>query len=393
MKASIKEIREKLQELGLDGWLLYVFRDTNPVADSMLGLQGLRSRRCFYWIPVKGEPVRLQHRIEPHTLAGLPGEDRSYLSYTSLREELAAMLAGAGRVAMEYSPMAEIPTVSWVDGGTIDLIRSLRVEVCSSAELVQYFEATLDDEQMEGHLRAAVQLRDIAAGAFARAGEHLASGQALKEYDLQQWILQEFDRRGLQTDHPPIVAQGPHAGDPHYEPSPEHSALLEKDQLLLIDLWAREKADHAVYADETWMGWTGPGPVPEVIQTRWEITRDAREAALALVVEGLQAGRRVEGREVDRAARDLIDKAGYGEAFIHRTGHSMHTVDHANGANMDDLESRETRPLIPRTLFSIEPGIYLPEMGFRSEIDVLVDAEGQAVVAEGTRQFDLIRCL
>ena len=395
MKHSVDRIQQELRRQGLDGWLLFVFRTTNPVADSLLGLPstGVRTRRCFYWIPASGEPGRLQHRIESTTLAHLPGTVREYLSYQSLRQELDALLTGATRIAMEYSPMGAIPTVSWVDGGTLDLVRDLGKTVVSSAELIQFFEATLTPEQESSHLEAAAQLRDIAFAAFQETAKACATGKPLSEYDLQQWIMSRFAVQGLNTDHPPIVGINGNAGNPHYEPAAHGSARITEDCLLLIDLWAKCDRPGAVYADQTWMGWTGPRTPPERVTQLWEVVRDARDAALALVRERWAAKAPVHGWEVDQAARDVITAAGLGDHFIHRTGHSMHTVDHASGANMDNLESKELRPLIPGTLFSIEPGIYLPDLGYRSEINVLLSAEGEVVVAEGTLQRELFRWL
>lgn len=392
MKHPVEAIQRELVRQGLDGWLLFVFRTTNPVADSLLGLpaDGVRTRRCFYWIPRSGEPARLQHRIESATLAGLPGKVVEYLSHESLRHGLETILQGATRIAMEYSPMGAIPTVSWVDGGTLELVRDLGKTVVSSAELIQFFEATLTAQQEQDHLEAAEALRLIAREAFREAGRAIRRGEPMTEYALQQWIMGRFAASGLATDHPPIVGVDGNAGNPHYEPAAEDSAWITEDRVLLVDLWARPDRPGSVYADQTWMGWTGRQAPPERVVHLWTVVRDARDAALELVRTRRAEGRVVLGWEVDQAARDVITTAGLGEHFIHRTGHSMHTVDHASGANMDNLETRELRPLIPCTLFSIEPGVYLPDLGFRSEINVLLDSAGEVIVAEGTLQRDLL---
>ena len=395
MKHPVTAIQQELQRQGLDGWLLFVFRTTNPVADSLLGLPatGVRTRRCFYWIPATGEPARLQHRIESATLAHLPGRIVEYLSHESLRAGLANLLRGAHRIAMEYSPMGAIPTVSWVDGGTLELVRDLGMMVESSAELIQFFEATLTSQQEADHLEAAEKLRLVAQGAFRHAGKAILQGQPLTEYALQQWIMDQFAAQGLVTDHPPIVGINGNAGNPHYEPAAQGSVLIVEDCVLLVDLWAKPDRPDSVYADQTWMGWTGKLAAPDRVQHLWTVVRDARDAALELVRQRKAANRTVLGWEVDQAARDVMITAGLGDAFIHRTGHSMHTVDHASGANMDNLETRELRPLIPATLFSIEPGVYFPDMGFRSEINVLLSANGQVVVAADTLQHELIQAL
>lgn len=391
MRTTIDAIQQQLRELGLDGWLLYVFRDTNPVSVTTLALpQGQqRTRRCYYWIPASGEPRKLQHAIEPHTLAHLPGESVSYLSYTSLRERLGELLDGAGRVAMEYSPDGLIPTVSWVDAGTIELIRKLGVEVVSSAELIQYFEATLSDDQIESHLRAGEALRRIAASAFEEVGRRLRMGDPPREAEIAGFIMRAFEDEDLVTDHIPIVAVDEHASDPHYEPKHGQDAEIEPGHTLLIDLWAKEPQEGAIYADQTWMAYVGEEP-PERVQEVWRLVRDARRAGFELVKTRLHAGEEVFGWEVDDAVRDPIEAAGLGEYFIHRTGHSITTVDHGNGANIDNLETRELRPLIPRTCFSIEPGVYLPEFGVRSEYDVVIMPDGTPRFAEGTDQEELI---
>lgn len=393
MDSKIKAIQAKLKEEKLDGWLFYIFRETNPVAESVLELPvgQHRSRRCYYWIGAEGNPVKLMHRIEPHTIENLPGETRFYLSYQSLREELSNIVNGVNRIAMEYSPDCMIPTVSWVDGGTIDFIRSLGVNVESSAELIQYFEATLDDDQIDSHLKAAILLRDIVKQAHNLIGNQLKYGEKVTEYQIQQFIMQRFADEGLETDHGPIVAVNAHASDPHYEPVATREDFIQAGDMLLIDLWARFKNDTAIYADETWMAYIGNDPVPQKMQEVWEVVRNARQAGYHFVKERYAKGEDVYGWEVDDATREVVEKAGYGEYFFHRTGHSIGLVTHGNGANIDNLETKELRRLIPRTLFSIEPGVYLPEFGVRSEFDVLIDADGVVRIAEGTDQMELAR--
>ncbi len=391
MTFDLEAVQQQLRAEGLDGWLLYVFRDQNPISVKVLNLPAhqVRTRRCFYWVPSSGEPVRLLHRIEPATLAHLPGRSFFYLSYQSLADSLAVLLADRDKVAMEYSPSASIPTVSTVDAGTVELVRGAGVEVKSSANLVQYFQARLSAEQVKGHFAAAAVCREAAHAAFAEVGRRLRAGESVRESEIQTFLMQRFADKGLITDHPPIVASGAHAGDPHYEPGKESDDRILKDQVLLIDLWAKLRKPGAVYADQTWMGFVGRH-VPERVQQVWEIVRDARRASWRLIEERCERREPVYGWEGDQQARDHIEQAGFGDDFIHRTGHSIGEQDHGNGANLDNLETRELRRLLPGTLFSIEPGIYLPEFGVRSEFNVLIDDEYGVRVAEGTDQAELI---
>lgn len=389
MSLPIDAIQQRLHEEGLDGWLLALFKEQNALAARLLRRPAgqHRSRRAFYWIPASGSPVKLQHAIERRTLADLPGEERVYLSHPSLREELGRLLAGRGRVALEYSPMGAIPAVSLVDAGTVDLVRSFGAEPVSSADLLQWFEARLDDDQLGSHLEAAGLLKELAQEAFSFVQAHLAAGEPVDEVEVQHLLLEGFATAGLVCDHPPIVAAGPHAGDPHYEPG-HAPGLIARDQVLLIDLWAKLDRPRAVYADQTWMGYTGAAPPAEVRRV-WETVRDARRAGWRFVLERVEAGRPIEGREVDDVVRAVVDGAGFGAAFTHRTGHSIGEETHGAGANIDNLETCETRRLIPGSVFSLEPGVYLKEFGVRSEFDLLIDDEGRVFAAEGTDQDEL----
>lgn len=391
MATNIEAIQIKLREEKLDGWLFHIWRNVNPVAIATLGLseEEMRSRRCYYFIPAEGTPKKLQHVIEPHSLESLPGEDHSYLSYTSLAEGLKTILSGAKTVAMEYSPNCLIPTVSWVDGGTIELVRSTGVEVVSSAELIQFFEATLSDEQIETHFSASELTKNIAYDAFAEVSRRMREGNAPTEYEIQQYITGRFREAGFVWEGDPIVAVNEHASDPHYSPPAEGSATLKPGDVLLIDLWAKHDTSGAVYADQTWMGYLGEQP-PAEVQQHWELVRDARRAGMALVEQRLSAGEPVHGWEVDDATRAVIVEAGVADYFIHRTGHSITTADHGNGANIDNLETKDLRPIIPRTCFSIEPGVYLPKVGMRSENNVVIMPDGTPRIAEGCDQEDLI---
>jgi Xaa-Pro aminopeptidase len=368
----LDEIRRALVDAGLDGWLFYDFRGLDPIARKVLGLDPTKagSRRWFYLIRARGEPAKLVHAIETGMLDALPGGKATYLSWQSLEEGLRAMLGGARRVAMQHSPRNEVPTISRVDGGTLELVRSLGTEVVTSADLVQLFDATLSVEQLESHRRAAVILRSLVEEVFERAASEVGAGRPLNEGSLLAFLENRLRMSGLVRDHPPIVAVNAHAADPHFEVPETGSAPIRRGDLLLVDLWAKESKPGAVYADITWTAFLGER-VPEDILEVFTVVRDARNAAVARARQAFRSGSVIRGFEVDRAAREVIEKAGYGRQFIHRTGHSIHEECHGNGANMDDLETHDTRVILPRALFSVEPGIYLPgRFGIRSEVDV-----------------------
>jgi len=389
MLFSLHEAQDAMRSAGLDGWLLFLLQDRNPIAERLLERPAhqMRSRRAYYWIPSRGEAVRLEHRIERHTLDGLPGECRHYLSHESHRAHLAALMAGARHIAMETSPEAAIPGLSLVDAGTVDLLRGLGVEIHSSAALVQAVQPRLTSWQLTSHLEAAALVRDIAHRAFHHVAEVLRRGGRVTECEVQELILAAFSASAMVTDHAPIVATGPHAGNPHHEPRAGH--LIERDQVLLIDLWARQDHAEAIYADQTWMAYTGAQAPVEVLRA-WQLVRDARRAVPRFVAERLASGASVQGWEADDAARRVIEEAGLGEHFIHRTGHSIDTEVHGRGANLDGLETRDERLLLPGTLMSVEPGLYFPHFGVRSENNLMIDLEGRVQVAEGTDQEDLI---
>jgi Xaa-Pro dipeptidase len=380
--ARVLRIQEAIRnQPGLDGWLFYDFRHLDPIAYRVLLLDcSLHvTRRWYYWIPAQGSPVKLQHGIEPHVLDGLPGEARSYVSWREQQRALGSMLHAARRIAMQYSPMNAIPYLSRVDAGTIDLIRSFQIEVVTSADLVQQFEAVWDEGQLASHRIAAEGLRAIVDEAFKWVGTSLGGRRSLTEYDLQQYILSRMEARGLMTSSPPIAAVNAHSADPHYGPSSEGSAPIRQGDLVLIDLWAKQAGPGAVYADITWTGFVGPS-IPERHQEIFEIVRQARDAAVTFTRDKVEAGVFPFGWEVDDVCRQVIQDAGYGKYFVHRTGHSIGEEVHGNGANIDNLETQDARRLLPSTCFSIEPGIYLPnEFGIRSELDVFLTSH-RAVV-------------
>lgn len=379
---------------GVDGWLFYDFRHSDPIAYRILLLDPTQhvTRRWYYWVPAHGRPVKLSHRIEPHVLDALPGETLTYVSWQEQQDRLRIMLPHGARVAMQYSPMNAIPYVSRVDAGTVELIRSFGVEPVTSADLVQQFEAVWTTEQLASHRAAAEVLRRVVDETFREVAEAITAGRSLTEYRLQQFMLGRFQAHGVATSSPPIVAVNAHSADPHYGPAAESSAPISRGDLLLIDLWAKQPAAGAVYADITWTGFVGPS-VPSRQQEIFQIVRRARDRALEFVRERLRAGDCPCGWEVDEVCRLVIEKAGYGERFVHRTGHSIGEEVHGNGANIDNLETRDLRRLLPHTCFSIEPGIYLPgDFGIRSELDVYLD-DRDALVFGLPLQTELIPIL
>lgn len=390
--SRVARIQQAIREHpGLDGWLFYDFRHLDPIAYRVLLLDSSLhvTRRWYYWIPAQGVPVKLQHRIEPHVLDNLPGESWSYVSWREQQALLGSVLQSASRVAMQYSPMNAIPYLSRVDAGTIDLVRSLKVDVVSSADLVQQFEAVWNDSQLASHRVAAEGLRAIVDEAFAFVGTSLAERREVTEYGLQQYILSRMKTRGLVTSSPPIAAVNAHSADPHYGPSSEGSSPIRPGDLVLIDLWAKQPGSGAVYADITWTGFVGQS-VPARHQEVFQIVRRARDAAVTFVQSQVQGGTFPYGWEVDDVCRGMIQDAGYGEYFVHRTGHSIGEEVHGNGANIDNLETQDARRLLPGTCFSIEPGIYLPqEFGIRSELDVYLSSH-EAIVYGQPVQTELV---
>jgi Xaa-Pro aminopeptidase len=387
----VAAIQQALRDNGLDGWLFYDFRGSDPLAYRVLRLDPARhvTRRWYYWIPASGEPIKVLHRIEPHALAELPGEERLYVSWRQQQAALESVLQGRRSVAMQYSPRNAVPYVSRVDAGTIELIRSFGVDVLSSADLIQRFEAVWTEEQLESHRYATTALRRIVDEAFAHVGATLRRGQELDEYGLQQFILSRIHDAGMMTSSAPIAAVNAHSADPHYGPGPAGSSVIRRDDLLLIDLWAKRTEPGAVYGDITWTGFTG-GRVPEKARMVFQLVRRGRDAALAFVRERVASGAFPFGWEVDDVCRRVISEAGYGEFFVHRTGHSIGEEVHGNGANIDNLETQDSRRLMPRTCFSLEPGIYLPnEFGIRSELDVYL-SEDDALVYGQPLQTEII---
>jgi len=370
---DIKAIQAELKESKIDGWLFYDHHHRDPIAAHILGLDGngMATRRWFYFIPSRGEPRKLVHKIEQAVLDSLPGRAQAYAGWEELRKQLQKLLTGAKKIAMQYSPENNIPYIGLVDAGTVELLRKLKKTVVTSADLVQKFEATWTPEQLQSHLEAGEIVDRIRQVAFERAAAMVREGAPVTEYELQQWMLRQFRTNGLTTAEPPIAAVQPNNGNPHYEPRAQGSRPIRAGDLLLLDIWAKCDRPGSVYYDITWMGYLG-ARVPDAYAKIFRIVRKARDRAIGLVRERVASGKALHGWEVDRAARDVIRKAGYEKNFLHRTGHSIGQEVHGNGANMDSLETRDDRKIVPRTCFSIEPGIYMPEFGVRSEVNVYV---------------------
>jgi Xaa-Pro dipeptidase len=385
MSFDLQELQGDLRAAKLDGWLFYDFRGRDPIAQRILSLPaGMRTRRWFYFVPAKGKPRKLVHKIESESLAAVPGETFYYAGQEELRKNLAKILGRAKTVAMQYSPKVAIPYVAMVDAGTVELVRGAGVKVVSSADLVQKYEACWTPEQLKSHLAAGEKIDRIVQGAFQQAARHVREKKNFTEYDLQQWIAGEFASAGIQREEGPDVAVNANASDPHYGPVAGKSSPIREGDLLLLDVWGKMNAPGSVYYDITWIGFLG-AEVPEKYAKVFRIAREARDKAVDLILSSVARGKPLEGWQVDKAARDVIEKAGYGKYFFHRTGHSIGESVHGNGANMDGLETHDVRHLIARTCTSVEPGIYLPEFGIRTEVNVYV-GEREARVTGAIQQ-------
>ena len=393
---AIPSIQQALKDANLDGWLLYDFRASNPLTRRILGLDGTKpgSRRFFYLIPAEGEPIKIVHAIEPAALDHLPGEKRVYKLWEELEANILRLGADLGhpKLAMEYSPRNGNPYISRVDAGTIELVRAAGAEVVSSGDLIQRFEAVWDDDQWAMHQESAAICRAAYDVAFGLIADRVRGGGTVMETEVQRAILDHFAAHGAVTYSPPTVAVGPHSGDPHHDTSLATDAPIGRDDFVLIDLWCRLDRPRAVYSDYTRCGFVGT-TVPAKYEDLFAIVARARDAGLNLVREAFASGRPLRGGEVDDATRAVIDEAGYGPHFTHRTGHNIGQEVHGNGAHLDNLETQDARLIIPRTCFSIEPGIYLPEFGVRTEIDVYIDGRGGVHVTGGEPQTHLLPIL
>jgi Xaa-Pro dipeptidase len=387
---DLPAIQAALRERNLDAWLFCDHHHRDPIAYRVLGLPSslMVTRRWFYLIPAQGEPIKLVHKIEAGHLDSLPGSKREYASWQELFDNVKAMLAAHVDIAMQYSPNNLVFYVSLVDAGTIELIRGLGKNVLSSGDLVAQFEATLSADQIKTHFAARDAIDSITAAAFQEIGRRARSG-GTNEHAIQQWFMEAFRRENLVTDDPPIVAVNANSGNPHYEPRAENSASICEGDFVLLDVWGKKDVPDSVFYDITWTGFVGKAPSDRMREI-FQIVRDARDEGVKTVQNSVSASRAIAGWEVDRAVRDHIKKAGYGEYFIHRTGHSIGAEVHANGANMDDLEIHDERQILPNSCFSIEPGVYLPEFGVRSEVDVLVRPKAAEVTGKIQREIVII---
>ncbi len=389
----IPAVQTALAEADLDGWLFGCFQASDPISVELLGLSGrFISRRCYYLVPRRGEPKKLVHALEPGMLDGLPGIPSVYLTWQAYADGIAGLVGGCRRLAAQYSPGNALPAVSRLDAGTAELLRAQGVELVTSADLVQRFAAVWSEAQLAGHRRASAALHEIVRAAFAMTGAALHAGRTLSEYEVQRFIVEAFAGRGLWAETDPIVGANAHSADPHYVPGPEGSSPIRPGDFLLIDLWAKEREAESVYADITWCGVCASAPTPRQAEI-FGLDVAARDAGASLV-RSRYPHTPVAGYEVDDATRAVIAAAGYGDYFIHRTGHSIGIEDHGHGANMDNLETHDTRLLVPMTGFSIEPGIYFPgEFGVRTEINMALTAEGVAETTGGEPQRELLTLL
>ena len=381
MPLDLERVQASLRASDLDGWLLYDFHGSNPIATRLAGLgtSGMMStRRWYYLMPATSEPVGLVHAIERHNLDSLPGEKRVYAERHTRVAELERMVSGHRRLAMEYSPDGAIPYLSRIDGGTLEQIRGWGVEVVSSGDLAQEFEAVWDDTAVASHRDASERLYRIKDRAFEEVGARLRDSRRTTEYEVQQLMVQWFDDEGLISDSAPVVAAAENSANPHYMPTRDHDRPIRHGDVLLLDLWGKLDRPGTVFADITWVGMAA-AEVPDTVSHVFNVVCDARKRATDFVQTAAMEGRSLRGCEVDRAARDVIDRAGYGARFVHRTGHSLGEDVHGNGVHMDDYETHDERRLLPGTGFTIEPGIYLDAFGVRSEINMFVGEDTATV--------------
>ena len=387
----LDQIQQALRDAAIDGWLFFDHHRRDPLAYRVLQFTpgSMVSRRWYYFVPANGDPRGLVHKIEAYTLQELPGQMSTYAEWTSMVDGIRAILGGAHKIAMQYSPNCAIPYVATVDAGTVELVRSLGVEIVTAANLIQQFEAVWSKAQLESHLEAGRRIDRVRRQAFELISERVRNGQRIDEWAVKTFILDRYKQENIFIDHGPDVAVNANASNPHYDPKQDACSEIKKGDLVLIDMWGKLDQPASIYYDITWTGFCGEHP-PEKIQKVFEIVRDARDQAIDRVQDAVGAARELRGFEVDDAARDHIKAAGFGEYFFHRTGHSIGEEIHGNGANMDNLETHDERRVIPWTGFSIEPGIYLPEFGIRSEIDMFVDEKSARVTGEIQRELVLL---
>ena len=377
-------LKEVLRQNGMDGWLLYDFHGLNPLTPRLLGPTGMLTRRLFLWLPAVGPPRLIVHNIDRIAIGVFPGDVSVYTTWQELHE-LLAILVRDKQIGMEISRENSVPYLDRVPAGVVELLSRFGATLVPSDTLVSQFAAQWSSAELDEHRRTAETIADIARSTLARV---VAEVGRANEYEVQRDVLEAFLRAGLETEDPPIVAFQAHAADPHYSPTAESTRTLEADQVVLLDLWARP-SDRSVWADQTWMAFSGAAP-PETVVSVWTAVRDARDAAVATLRDALASGDSITGAALDRASRAVIEASGHGDAFVHRTGHSIDLDLHGSGPHLDDFETHDVRELVPGIGFSVEPGIYLPgEFGVRSEINVYV-GDGEAEVTPALPQRDLI---
>jgi Xaa-Pro aminopeptidase len=389
---DVRRIQDALRARNLGGWLFCDFHNRDLLAYRILGLSATKmaSRRWFYYIPARGEPRKLVHSVESTKLDSLPGSKTVYLPWEQLHASLKKMLGSPRKIAMQYSPKNNLPPVALVDAGTIELIKSFGHKVVSSADLVQMFEALIGEEGYAMHKQAGAVVDRIRAEAFARIGEGVRAGDGISEYDITQFILRRFSEEGLVTHDAPIVGNNDHPADPHFESTPVNNRSFRQGDTVLIDLWAKLNKPGAIYYDITWVGYIGEAP-PAQYAELFDVVRRARDTAVEFVREKFARGKPCYGWQVDDACRAVVKNAGYGKFFVHRTGHSIGEEVHGNGGNIDNLETRDDRRIVPGCCFSIEPGIYLPgKMAARTEINMFIRHDGLPEVT-GEVQQELVR--
>ena len=392
MALPIEAVQRALGEEKLDGWLLYDFQGSNPIASRLVGLASsgkMATRRWYYFVPAKGSPRGLVHAIERHNLDDLPGEKRVYAGRDQLSAGLRDLLKGGGRVAMEYSPGNAIPYVSRVDAGTIETVRQCGVTVVSSGDLAQRFEAIWSNEALETHLAAAERLYRIKDRAFDMIRQRMVARAPVSEIEVQEAMVDWFREEGLVAGSPPNVSAQENAGNPHYQATRAVHRAIRPNEGVLIDLWGKLAVTGAVYADITWMGFTGT-KVPEEFAAAFAAARDGRDAAVALVQSAVRDGKELRGFEVDRACRAVVERAGFGAEFVHRTGHSLGENVHGDGVHMDDYETHDDRRLLPGTGFTIEPGVYTDRYGVRTEINMFVGENEARVTGPVQKEIVLL---
>jgi len=395
---NIEAIQSAIREQGLDGWLFYDHHHRDPIAYRILGLDptSFVSRRWFYFVPASGEPKKLVHRIEAGKLDSLPGSKTAYSSWQELEANLAAMLSGATKIAMQYSPRNAIMYVAMVDAGTVELLREMGKDIVSSADLVSVFEAVLTEAQIATHFAAQAKLDEVLHAGWQFIGDSVRAGRSIGEFDVVQHLLGGIERAGLFTDHGPNCSAGPNSADSHYEPTRDSSRIIKHGDFVLIDIWAKLDNDPAaIWYDITWTAVVGREPT-EREQLVFATVRDARDAAIATIQKAYAANEPIAGWQADDAARNVIRAAGFGDWFTHRTGHNIAVELHGNGAHLDNLETHDERLILPNTCFSVEPGLYFPgEFGVRNEINMItrLGSRGEAgsAVVTGPMQNELLR--